>query len=416
MTIKSVSDQTKQICCEGIQRFSHLSFLSGLKISAISLTATMTATMTMTMSALTACHFNKPEEVREPVEVTGPGHLRISADAMANLAFATAELKDAPDTLSVMGKISPTEDKTWVVPARAAGRIESVLVASGETVTVGQPLARVFSPDFVAAKEEYLQSLKREHADHSASDADESGESDFKGLARMAKKKLETLGLSAQDLEGLSKASATDQNLLVRASHSGSLIAKNAIVGNQVSQGDALFTIADLHQVWFLGDVYPEDLNKVKKDQSVIVGGTPEGKPLEGKVSFISPVVDATSRTIKIRVMVPNPKLSLRADMYLQGQLVLAEKKALTIPARAILRDQNENYVFKLSGPAIREGSAAGAEAQKTKVEIKGEHTDFVEVASGINQGDQVVSDGALLLNAALKDAGQKGALTNHDR
>src|SRR5580700_5954239 len=108
--------------------------------------------------SLTACHSHTEVE-QDPVQIVGADRLKVLAEAINNLNFSKAELVDFPDTLPLMGKISATEDRTNVVPARAGGRIESIMVASGETVTAGQPLATVFSPDFVAAREEFLQSV-----------------------------------------------------------------------------------------------------------------------------------------------------------------------------------------------------------------------------------------------------------------
>ena len=98
---------------------------------------------------------------------------------------------------------------------------------------------------------------------------------------------------------------------LNRAPRAGAVISKNAILGNAVNLGDALFMIADLHRVWFLGDMYPEDLIKVKKDQEVVIEGASPDQMLHGRVSFISPIVDPNSRTIKIRALMENPSLSL---------------------------------------------------------------------------------------------------------
>lgn len=348
---------------------------------------------------LVGCHA-KHEDEQESVRVVGPNKLQVSSDAMANLHLAEAKLESFPETLSIMGKISATEDLTHVVPARVTGRIEKVLISSGETVKPGQALALLWSPDFVTAREEYLQSLRRQ-------------DDDFRSLAALARKKLESMGLTQADIELLTKAAkTTDENqekvekyLTVRAPRAGAVISKNAILGNQVNLGEALFMIADLHQVWFLGDLYPEDLEKVKKDQEVVVDTLIHGKQLRGKVSFISPIIDPSSRTIKIRALMENPDLTLRGDMYLQGNLVLSDRKAIVIPSQSILRDQNESFVFRIQGPKMVEGHSVGVEAQRVKISILGERQGLVAIAGGLNEKDQVVSDGALLLNAILNNS-----------
>lgn len=355
---------------------------------------------------LNGCTHNAEKE-QEPVQVISPTQLQISQDAMSNLKISMVQTSDFPEILPIMGKVSPTEDRTTVVPARTAGRIETIMIASGETVTMGQPLATIFSPDYIAAREEYLQSVRQDkNGDQKSGSAQ-----DFKNLARLAYKKLESLGLTKKDIDSLTTAasnvdSTVAGNLMVRATRSGAVITKNAIVGNQVNQGDALFMIADLHEVWFLGDLYPEDLQKVKKDQEVIVEAT-AGQQLHGKVSFISPVVDPNSRTVKIRALIDNPNLSLRSDMYLQGGLIMNHQKAIMIPSQAILNEESQHFVFKVSAQKNVEGKAPGVEVLKVKVAIAGELSGLTAITSGLNDGDQIVSDGALLLNAALSNAGK---------
>ena len=216
------------------------------------------------------------------------------------------------------------------MPARVAGEIEGVFVASGETVRQGEILAKLFSPDFISAREEYLQSLRQEKA--------AAGGAEFHALAGMAKKRLQTMGLGPADIEALASSGEDDPgkppSLTVRAPRSGAIATKNATVGNLANMGDTLFTIADLSKVWFLGDLYPEDLPKVKKDQDVIIQGVAGEPPLHGKVSFISPFVDPTVRSIKIRAVIDNPNMGLRADMYVQGSLLLNTTKAVVIPDR----------------------------------------------------------------------------------
>lgn len=357
---------------------------------------------------LTGC-FSKKEASDEPVQVIGENILRISEEAMSNLKIATAENRDFPEVLSVTGKISPTEDRMHVVPSRATGRIEQVLIASGESVVAGQPLASIWSPDFVAAREEFIQSIRQDKKMAGNSD------NDFKSLSNLARKKLESLGLSQKDIDALSMASdskdadAPVKNLIVRAPRSGAVISKNAIVGNSVNLGDTLFMIADLHEVWFLGDMYPEDLTKVKKNQKVVIEGTTPGSQVEGKVSFISPIVDPNSRTIKIRALMNNANLNLRGDMYVQGHLILEDRTATMIPAQAVLHDLDANYVFKILEPKMVEGHSIGIEARKMKVSILGERQGLVAIAEGIQAGEKVVSDGALLLNAALNNSSSNG-------
>jgi len=333
----------------------------------------------------TGCHPKAETPEREPITKVNDSTLLLNDDVLKNITLIKAEIADFPDKLNLMGKISVPEDRLAVVPARVSGRIDAVYLASGETVTKGQILASLFSPDFVAAREEYLQSIKEEAKEKKSND------SDFGNLAHMARKKLETMGLSSMDIDVLAKKQSQSANLVIRAPRSGVLIDKKATVGNLANVGDTLFTIADLGKVWFSGDLYPEDLQKVHKDQEIVIAT--EGEKLHGKVSFISPVVDAVARTIKIRALMDNPKLLLKADLYVQGSLLLSNKKALVIPSQAVIRLQDIYSVFK---------KIENNKFQKVPVQISNEQNDLVAISDGLKDGDEVVSTGALLLDAAL--------------
>ena len=348
-----------------------------------------------------ACH-RTPEQVETPpISRAGDNEVILTNLALQNIKIVRATVQDFPDRLNLMGRISVAEDRMTVVPSRVGGRIETVNIASVESVLKGQILSVLFSADFVSAREEYLQSMKQvNRVKDKSQNSEESG--DFQTLSAMAKRKLETMGLTAEDISRIVTDNKAPGNMNVRAPRNGVIIDKKAIVGNLVNVGDTLFTIADLSKVWFSGDLYPEDIPKVHKEQKITIdfsnGGQPHSeKPIFGKVSFISPVVDPTARTIKIRALMENSNSALKADMFVQGSLVLSEKKALLIPSQAVLHLQDTSFVFTKIEPN---------KFKKTVIQIANEERGEVAVASGLKDGDSVVSDGALLLNAALNSNG----------
>ncbi len=330
----------------------------------------------------------KPKPEDAPVQRLDEQTIKLSPDAIQNVKVTTAELLDFPEQLKLMGRIAVVEDRMAVVPARVSGRIDSVFIASGEPVKKGTPLAGLFSADFAAAKEEYLQSMRNSNSVV----GDPSG---FGGLTKLARKKLENMGLNASDIDRLAHdGDDGSPTLIIRSPRDGFIIDKKAIVGNFANVGDTLFTVADLNKVWFSGDLYPEDLSKVHKDQEVTI--TPEGSSLSisGRVSFISPVVDPVARTIKIRALMTNPGSTLRADMYVQGNIILNKKRLLVIPTNALVHLDDKEAVFKrLDKERFR----------KVEVKTADSRNGQTAVLSGLNAGDQVVSEGALLLDAALK-------------
>lgn len=323
-----------------------------------------------------------------PVTRVSDDVVELSPDAQKNIAVAPARRSALAERLSVMGRVSATEDRVTSVSARVSGRVSAAMVASGESVTAGQPLASLFSPDFAAAREEYLQALKQPRS------ADPRAGADRTDLAALARKRLEIMGLAPEDVAALaSLTSEQSSSLLVRAPASGVLLDKRVVVGNVVNAGDTLFTVGNLDKVWFVGDIYPEDLAKVRKNQEVVVEPSGLDRKVLGTVSFISPVIDPTTRTIKIRALMDNPDALLRADMYVRGGLVLGRRSAVLVPAAAVISVNDDRYAFV----------AAGARRfRKVKVQAGLEQDGRVEVLSGIKDGDRVVTEGALLLEAAL--------------
>lgn len=364
------------------------------------------------MIALSSCNWMKKATGHDPVQKVDPTTIRVYKDALENVKISRAKDTPFPNLLSLMGKISVTEDRTTIVPSRVQGRIESIFFASGEHVSRGVVLATVFSPDFISAREEYLLALKQSKSKSASADA-----SDFADLAQMSRKKLETMGLSPADVEALPNSSISDTNkmlLSVRSPRDGVLIQKSAVLGNLVNVGDTLFIIGDLSKVWFSGDIYPEDLPKVKVGQQLYINAVGVEKPLYGNVSFISPLVDPNTRSIKIRASMENPNRALKMDEYVQGNVVLENKTALVVPTESIVRTPEGPVVFKHVGhipndipPDVLETKSLESfvdsmDFRKIPVVLGNEQNGFTAVVSGLSAGDDVVSDGGWLLDAAL--------------
>lgn len=334
----------------------------------------------------------------DPVTIVGDSTLDLNEDAMKNLSVSVVTQEEYPDVLSIVGTISPIENRVTSVPARYAGRIDSVMKVTGEYVQAGDALALEYSPDFIQTREEYLEALQKDasvrgdssSAQDSSTSAHSGGENtDFSNLAAMSRRKLENMGLTIKDIEDLPHSGA-DGHLVIRASHSGAITAVNTTVGNMQNQGDSLMNIADLDQVWFTGDLYSEDLTKVHAGQEIEIETDGLSKPLEGQISFISPVIDPNAHTIKIRARINNPDRVLRSSMVVEGDIILSRKNALVVPAGALMNLHNQWYCFKKIGEH---------RFQEIPVKMGQEYDDSATVTEGLAKGDEVVSGGNLVLD-----------------
>jgi Cu(I)/Ag(I) efflux system membrane fusion protein len=323
------------------------------------------------------------------VQVISKDTLRLSDATLADMGTIKATSTDFPETLEVQGTISVVENLLTVVPSRVGNaRVDEVLKVTGESVRAGEPLALLYSPDYISAREEYLQ------VELQQSMAPTEGESDLQGFAEVARKKLEMMGLSEGDIANLSK---TGDHMVVRALRDGVITSVNTMVGNIQNLGDTLFTTANLDKVWYSGDLYIQDLTKVHKGQTITINAEGMDKPLRGSIFFISPVVDANVRTVKVRAMIDNPGHLLRAAMFVQGTLVLHDDTALVVPKEAILTLNDKTYCFKSIGQN---------RFQEVEVSVRNQGEDRVGITKGLAAGDVIVATDLDTLDHVL-DAGR---------
>ena len=322
-----------------------------------------------------------PEEAA--VTVVDKTTLQLSDSAAADLETAKASTQDFAETLPMTGSISVVENHVSVVSSRVSGRVDSVLKVTGENVKAGEALAMVYSPDYLSAREEYLQ-VQKENIQPG---------SDLAGFADLARKKLETMGLSADDIAHL--AENNDDHLVVRAAKDGVLTSVNTVVGNMQNPGDTLFTIANLDRVWFAGDLYIEDLPKAHNGQKILITAEGQDQPLSGTLSFISPVVDANARTVKVRAIIDNPSHVLRAAMFVQGALVLNDRPALVVPETAVLTLNDKTYCFK---------EVAKNRFAEVPVTVGRQDDKLASISNGLSNGDEVVSKDLATLDRVLDE------------
>jgi cobalt-zinc-cadmium efflux system membrane fusion protein len=315
------------------------------------------------------------------------------------------EEKEGATAITLTGKVAFDEDHTQRVASPIDGRAIQILARPGDRVSAGQSLVTLSSPnvgplqgdaqkalsDLSVAQKAYDRAQKLA-ADGAISDKEVAQvESDFKkaksDVARTSAQ-LKALGLSATD-------PAT--NIALHAQIAGTVVERNVLNGQEV-RADAstpLMTISNLGSVWVLADVYEQDLGAVS-------GGAPvrvqvpayPGEWFAGKVGHVGDLVDPTSRTVKIRCVVPNGDGRLKPEMFAKIEIANAsKKKVITIPSRAV----------------INEGDQA-------KIVVAGEHNSFrarvvqvgptidgwVRVLSGLQPGEKIVTDGALFLKQEI--------------
>jgi Cu(I)/Ag(I) efflux system membrane fusion protein len=289
---------------------------------------------------------------------------------------------EATRVLRLSGITALDETGVNVVVARAAGRIEALHVFEpGETVSKGDALVDLFSPELIAARREYLQT-------------------------RATRDKLRLLGLTDAQLDALADSDEVPDNIAISSPFDGVVMERSVRAGQNVSNGTALFTLADLSSVWVYLDAYEKDLAWIRPGDSVEleVGGLPGGT-LTADVVRVDPAVNPRTRVARVRLALENPDQTLKPGIFVRArlhadageQLVVPESAPLFTGDRAVVyvQDSEDENVYAPRvvriGPRVREGRI---------------------VTEGLEEGDIVVTRGAFRIDSELQIRGQPSMMT----
>jgi len=285
--------------------------------------------------------------------------------------------------IDTVGYIDYDETKLSHVHLRTDGWIQKLFTQSeGERVQQGKELFEFYSPSIVNAMEEYVQALN----------------SKTRSLIRASTDRLQSLGVSNQQIKALAKSRRVPQTITVFAPQDGVVSQLKVREGMYVKPGTVVMSLADLSSVWLLAEVFERQANWVKVGQwaDVTMGFVP-GKTWEGKVEYVYPQLDSKTRTLKARLRFDNPGEILKPNMFAKVAIYGGAKKDLiSIPSEALIRTGKETRVIidKGEGKFVPRDVVAGMESGG-----------FIEITKGLNKGEKVVLSGHFLIDseASLK-------------
>jgi len=329
-----------------------------------------------------------------PVDLT---HDRIQ---LIGMRTATVKSEELGGELRAVGVVTPSEGGLSQINTRFAGWIQKLLVSeTGERVRRGQALATIYSPDVLRAQQELLVargwSAVPGRADASARAIHEHDA--FTGaLDASARRRLELLGISGQEIDDIVRTGKPVEAIAIRSPVDGYVVAKNAVAGIAVQPGTVLFEVADLSQVWVNAEIYEQDISRIHVGQKARLELTSfPGELHAGKVQFIYPMLDATSRTLRVRVVFRNrsdrngPRL--KPGMYGTLYLDLPRATGLMAPAEAVVDTGEAHYLFV---------AKEGGHFEPRVVKIGARFKDRVEILSGVSEGETVVTTGNFLIDS----------------
>jgi Cu(I)/Ag(I) efflux system membrane fusion protein len=306
--------------------------------------------------------------------------------------------EDVPVELDTPGKLAYNAERTKLASARVAGRLDRILVFEGALVREGQPLAELYAPDFISAQKEYLLALNtaRQLQSSAMKDLQEDAEQTMQSAAG----RLHVLGLNDDEIAQIRKRGTPAEHLTLRAPLSGTIVKRNMDPGAFLNVGDSFMSIVDTRALWFTGNVYENDIARVKIGQAITLhtSAYPD-RAFTGTVSFIAPNIDPATHTLTVRCDVPNPDGLLRPEMYSTARIQTGQSQAAVVPKSALVKAHGRYYVIVQSDAKLFK-----------RVEVQGRDLPGAErgfaVTAGLSQQSTVVVRGAALLNEMIVKAG----------
>ncbi len=283
--------------------------------------------------------------------------------------------------IRTIGEVEVGEDEVSVVNSRFSGWVERIYVdKTGDQVRAGQVLFDIYSPELVAAQEEYLLALRSQGAEAP--------------LARSSRRKLELWNISPSDIAALQKSGEASRTMPIRAPQAGFVLHKGVVEGARVTEGNDLYRIGNLQRIWVTAEVYEHDAPWIEVGQPAQLELTNLlDQTVEGQVSYIYPTLNPNSRTLTVRLEFDNPGVKLKPGMFATVYIQYRRKDdTVAVPTAAILHSGRRKLVFV----ALGEGRF---EPREVTTGLTGDHR-LTEITSGLESGEVVVTSGQFLIDS----------------
>jgi cobalt-zinc-cadmium efflux system membrane fusion protein len=338
-----------------------------------------------------------------------PGLFTIPQDQMSHVQVVIVQPSKITRTLRLTGAVAYNAFSTTPVITQVGGPVSKILVVPGDRVKRGQPLLEVSSPDYSLLLASYLkardtyrvadknyQRAQDLFAHHAIADRDllqaESDRIQAQADLSAAEEGMKILGIpKPEDLE----KSPISAQIPLLAPIGGEIVERLVSPGQVLQAGTTqAFTISDMSTVWVLANIYQGDLAYVKNGDTAVITTDSYPDKFSGKISFISPALDPTTRTLQARIVVNNPGGKLKKDMYCVATITAGViPNAIAVPDSAVLRDdENQPFVYV---------ATSSNQFGRRQVDIGQSENGETQILKGLSPGDKVVGNGSLFLQFA---------------
>jgi cobalt-zinc-cadmium efflux system membrane fusion protein len=335
-------------------------------------------------------------------------NFHITEDQVPHVEIVPVLRENLPRALRLTGAVAYNAFLTTPVFAAVGGPVHEILVVPGQMVHKGQPLLTVTSPDYSAARSAYIKARDSyelankmytraqalfAHGAIAEADLQQAESNLTQAHADMESSADALRALGLRDPESVVKNPVpSTAEISVPAPVAGEIVERLVGPGQLLQAGGTqCFTISDTGSVWVLVNVYQRDLDFVRVGQDVDIATDSYSETFHGKISYIAPAMDSTTRTLQARIVAQNPEHKLKKDMYVAATVrARALQNILTVPDAAVLRDsENEPFVYVEIAPT---------EFARRQITVGDSNHGRVQIRSGLQEGERVAGNGSLFL------------------
>lgn len=331
--------------------------------------------------------------------------VQLSAERLQSIGvrFGTVRRKLVQDEIRVTGNVAIDETRLSYVQTRFSGYIVKVFAdATYKYVTKGQALFTIYSPELVAAEREYL--VAKQNGQTLSESSVPGVAAGMESLIAASTARLKQWNVPQSEIARLESSGQASEELEIDSAVSGYVIERNALPNLTVQPDTRLYTIADLSTVWVVAQAFQNDLGRIRVGEgAVLTADSFSGKEFRGKVDFIYPDVDMTTRTVRVRLIFSNSNLTLTPGMFVNVTLQVPLGNRLVIPVNGVLQSGTQQIAFVDKGAGYLE---------PREVQLGPQAGDDYVVLKGLKDGERIVTSANFLIDSESQLQAAIGSFT----
>ena len=319
--------------------------------------------------------------------------MQISAQRLQSIGVKTGEVqrKLVQDEILTTGNVAVDETRLAYVQVRFSGYIQKVFAdATYQYVRKGQPLFTIYSPDLVATEREYL--VAKQNQQQVAQSTVPGVATGAASLVDATAERLKQWNIPQREIARLESSGQVQQDLEIDSPVSGYITEREALPNMYAQPETRLYTVADLSTIWVFAQVFQNDLGRIKAgDPATLTVDTYPGRTFAGRVDFIYPDVDMSTRTARVRLVFRNPDLQLTPGMFVNVDLKVPMGDHLVIPATGVLQTGTKEIAFVDHGDGNLE---------PREIQLGARVGDDFIVLKGLKAGEQIITSANFLIDS----------------